>query len=188
MYELLENHNQFRRRQSDNRNEELNNGGGQGRGGGRGRGNYRCGRGVYTDDNGNITGMQFAQNSAPVAGMDGRMVAHISCFKCYKKGHYSDFCPEMTTGVQQLNIEATESAEPSEHIEGTEVATRVTQHINVTEVEDTDSNDDSVIISFQYHQANSISKNLAACDDNSILIDTGSTYSVFKNDKMLINI
>lgn len=187
-YELLENHSQSRRGRSDNKTEERGGGQGRNRGGNRNRNNYRGGGGVYTDESGNITGMQFAQNSAPVAGTDGRMVAHITCFKCYKKGHYSDFCPEVTTGVQQSNIEATDTTTTATNIEGTEVVTGVTQHINATEIEETGSDDDSVIISFQCHQANSISKNLAACDDNSILIDTGSTCSVFKNDKMLMNI
>jgi len=39
-----------------------------------------------------IRGMQMAQTTDIVPGVDGRRIGHIQCFICKKYGHYSDQC------------------------------------------------------------------------------------------------
>lgn len=53
--------------------------------------------------------------------------------------------------------------------------------MNVTEEDDSD--DESVIIDFQFAMGTS-----GLYDDKTILIDTGSTFSVMKNPKMVVDI
>ena len=50
-----------------------------------------------------ITGGQFAQhnNDDIVTGDDGRTVLRVTCFKCNRKGHYSDHCSDEANGDGQ---------------------------------------------------------------------------------------
>jgi hypothetical protein len=134
--------------------------------------------------------MQYAQSGDPVPGTDGRLHPQLTCYTCHKKGHTSPFCPtRQTSGVQHqaqgMEITTTNLSNGNSNEDNTTV-TGITQHIHAVEVADTDSDDNSVIVSFQFGQQGG--QNLEACNDNSILIDTGSTCSVFKNPKMLLNI
>ena len=47
-----------------------------------------------------IYGNQFAQrnNGQLIAGTDNRVIPHITCFKCNKKGYYIDQCLEEDNG------------------------------------------------------------------------------------------
>ena len=84
----------------------------------------------------------------------------ITCYYCGKKGHYATTCP------LKENVEAKQTGE-NHMIEGTEIGE-----------EEDDENE--MITSYCYH-LNGITYH----DDDSVLIDTGSIVSVFKNEKLL---
>jgi hypothetical protein len=190
-YELLENYTSSRRH---SRNDTRGRGySGRGRSGGRGHSGRFAGRGGRHTDDSSVIGMQYAQNGEVVPGRDGGCIPHIKCWKCGKFGHYSDGCPdtEVATPNQQHAHQGTIMADASNdsRTEDTiSVVTGVNQHINAVKIKHEESDDDSVIVSFQCLQKGEHSVNLDSCDDNSILIDTGSTCSVFKNRKMLMNL
>ena len=49
---------------------------------------------------------QFAQQGA-VVGHDGRLLRHITCYNCQRKGHYSDHCPYANNNNEdEKNLEA----------------------------------------------------------------------------------
>ena len=109
------------------------------------------------NDQQNTEGLQFAQRNGPVPGKDRKTFAHIECFKCNKKGHYANQCPNVNEEGIQLMIEGIEK-------------------------EDEMKEDNLLAFSFLYqNKFNSI-------PDTCILIDTGSTISVFKNKHLLEDI
>ena len=95
-YELLENHSSSKvHRNADQGNSSRRGAGNRGRGGREGRGRRgRWGR----EGRGRVGVMQFTQSPEATPGSDGRTVARITCFKCNKTGHYSDFCPDNIEG------------------------------------------------------------------------------------------
>ena len=98
----------------------------------------------------------------PVAGCDGSVVANKQCFACGFFGHYANNCPSV----------------PSD----TGVAQQHAMHTATLELEDaTDSDDESVIISFQGATFSSRRHQ----DTVSILLDTGSNCSVINNSDYL---
>ena len=136
-----------------------------------------------------LQGMQFAQggDEEVVAGDDGRKKPWITCHKCNKKGHYSDHCPT-EEGVQQHNQGNEEEDENNDQTNG---ETGEQMHMDGT-VEDgeekggessEDNSDESVIMDYQFAM-----DSMGLYDDKAILIDTGSTFSVMKNPKMVVNI
>ena len=50
------------------------------------------------------TGNSYLQTEA-ITGTDGRLIPHITCFNCNKKGHYADNCPENTTVINKQHIQ-----------------------------------------------------------------------------------
>ena len=169
-YELLENHSSVRRSRPPN--ERINNyAGGRGRGGGRGTGRGRGGQ------NPPITGLQYAQNTEVVPGSDGRCVARITCWKCNKRGHFADFCPETSesTGVQQHN----DAEEIDNNTQASTIEEALQQNIIAEVLSDEDSDDDSVTVHFQYLQGANYIRSTDKDANSNILLDTGSTCSVF---------
>ena len=138
-----------------------------------------------------LQGMQFAQggDDEAVAGDDGRLKPWITCHKCNKKGHYSDHCPT-EEGVQQHNQGSDEAGDNNDTTNSEEAGEQM--HMDGT-VEEGDENsgentedssdDESVIMDFQFAM-----DSIGLYDDKAILIDTGSTFSVMKNPKMVIDI
>jgi hypothetical protein len=58
------------------------------------------------NDEAEVSGMCFLQNSGPVAGTDGVTHATVKCYGCNIFGHYSSACPnEAQDGVQMLQVD-----------------------------------------------------------------------------------
>ena len=53
-----------------------------------------------------IIGKQYAQQDrgGAVVGADGRIVPHITCLKCNKKGYYSKYCPEAKDDGEGMDV------------------------------------------------------------------------------------
>ncbi len=60
------------------------------------------------DDNDDA--LTFTQVGSATAGTDGTLHAHITCFSCKSKGHYSNMCPS-TDGVQLFQVEQPDDAD-----------------------------------------------------------------------------
>ena len=128
--------------------------------------------------------MQFTQGGdEKVAGDNGRMMPLVTCHKCNKKGHYSDHCPT-EEGVQQHNEGNDEAGDANDTPNSGETGEQM--HMDGTVEDGSESNgssDESVIMDYQFAMDSN-----GLYDDKAILIDTGSTFSVMKNPKMVINI
>ena len=51
------------------------------------------------DETGEV-GMSYLQDDG-IAGVDGRFISHITCYRCGRKGHYADNCPDDQPKQQQ---------------------------------------------------------------------------------------
>ena len=131
------------------------------------------------NNNNNRSGASYLQTEA-IPGTDGCLIHRITCFSCNKKGHYSDNCPDATrrknneeqhmqTMENMINDDATDVGHIDEHV----------QHMQMT-------SSDTEIIHFSWNMTGS--KKGQPYEDTDILLDTGSTFSVFKNPEMVLNI
>ena len=115
-----------------------------------------------------IRGAQYAQEEATnenfVAGTDGK-THEVKCYEYGKMGHYAAQCPTKINDGKKSGTQETYHAE------------------DVTVNSDTDSSDESVLITYYNHMTEE-----NKYEDTAILLDTGSTVSVFKNRKMLTDI
>ena len=91
----------------------------------------------------NNTGNSYLQTEA-IVGTDGRLIPHIICFNCNKKGHYADNYPENTTvnNEQHIQMNTGDYSDDERHIEN--VSTDE-QHLQVV---DNDRTSDGEIIHF----------------------------------------
>ena len=130
--------------------------------------------------------LTFAQSLGLVAGTNGRVITKIKCFKCNQYSHYADQCPIIDNNNEQHH-DTRESAGESEE----EVQNKVLQHMQETHDVTSESENNSVIVSFIHTMKNSkddeTNKN-TKIPSLDILLDTWSTCSAFNNKKMLINI
>ena len=168
----------------------------------RGRGRGSEGRGRDRGRRVRTSGFQFAQEDKLMAGTDGRVVDRITCFRYQRKGHFVDMCPNTEIGashniiadeIEIIEPEDTESAVGSTHDENEIIECNNNEWVNSQEVndevEDEDtSDDDSLVVAFQYMGLAANLANSGKYSDTDILLDTGSTMSVFKNKKMLLNV
>ena len=109
--------------------------------------------------------------------------------RLWKKGHFSDFCPETKSGQAHLQCTEIPEDETNENI----VEDDDQQHLIIDD-DDNDSeessecrsDESSIIVDFQaFHNHTFLSQKYQGevDKDTSILIDTGSTCSVFNNEK-----
>jgi len=61
---------------------------------------------------GNNGKLSFTQIGSAIAGTNGVLHAHITCFGCKSKGHYSNMCPN-ADDVQLFQIEQLDDADTS---------------------------------------------------------------------------
>ena len=95
----------------------------------------------------NNTGVSYLQEEA-VQGKDGRVVSHITCYSCGKKGHYSDNCPQGSP--QQQHVQTTDvvvSGKDRDPINSD--PEQEDQHLQIND-NDEISDDESVVIHFQW--------------------------------------
>ena len=114
-----------------------------------------------------IQGAQYAQEAKDdlIPGTDGK-THNVKCYTCNRRGHYSGKCPSKASETEAI----TENEE-----------THYTETLSVES--DIETDDESVLISFNNH--------LAEQNDyleGDILLDTGSTVSVFRDTKMLTDV
>ena len=137
-----------------------------------------------------------------MAGTNGRVINRITCFRCQRKGHFADMCPNAEIGashniiadeIKIIDSEDSASAvgstqDDNELIEcGNNEWVKLQEEDGEVENEDI-SDEDSLVVAFQFM---GLATNLASSgkySDTNILLDTGSTMSVFKNEKMLLNV
>ena len=92
-------------------------------------------------------------------GIDGRTIAHITCFKCNRNGHYSDNCPENIRNENETEGETgTQHMQEGERNEVEEdLEEGVTQLMNGEEIgtegingydDECDSDDGSIVMNF----------------------------------------
>ena len=126
-----------------------------------------------------VSGMQYAQRGSPsrlitpdasddeaVPGANGQMNPSVTCWSYRRHGHYGDNFPT--------------------HIDKKQPIIRHQHFIDgavLEELSDGDSSSSSIEFAYGFTQ-----RELAKQDTKSILLDTGSNYSVFNNPSLLQNI
>ena len=124
-----------------------------------------------------------------IASTDRRFISHITCYRCGRKGHNADNCPEeQPKSQQQRHMRAQEYQETNEDDEDRNVNDQDNQHLQVNS--DNEAINGSAFVHFQWMQITLNQQNdvkSTAYKDTDVLINTGSTLSVFKNHKMLLN-
>ena len=124
------------------------------------------------------TGISYLQAEI-VPGMDGRTVEHITCYNCGKRGHYAANFPvasnECTMQEQHAHIYDRNSTDGG--IES-DVDEQMMQLEDITE----EAGDDEIV---HFSWSMILKTNGNNYLDMDILLDTGSTFSVFKNHQMV---
>ena len=112
-----------------------------------------------------------------VPGTDGRTITHITCYNCNKKGHYSDNCPDSNTigSSSEQHVQFTDDQNNNGMNSGSEEEQMLQME-----------GENSEIVHFLWTQLTHIKSSRYL--DTDILLDTGSTFSVFKNQDMLLNV
>ena len=141
------------------------------------------------DESGNV-GMSYLQDNG-IAGVDGRFICYITWYRCGCKGHYADNFPDNQPKQQQQqhHMRTQECVEVNEDDDASYVDTHKDQHLQVDSEEEL--SDESSFVHFQWAQialTQQQNNRTNTYKDTDILINTGSTFSVFKNPKMLLNI
>ena len=124
-----------------------------------------------------------------VAGTDGVTKDWIKCYGCQNYGHYQDKCPESNKEITNAQQDGTQPPPEEEEI-------HMNEEIEMVDIEEL-SDDGSVIVNFQhFYDSFEDAKKRRIKDGiksgkyttSDILIDTGSTCSVFNNSDMLLDI
>ena len=111
------------------------------------------------------TGTSYLQSSA-VPGTDGRIIAHIKCYNCGKKGYYADNCPNSSTVDEQhtqMNRQSDNIPEESVQYDSEE------QHLQTSECQP--HND---VVHFSWTLVQKVKGQNYT--DTEILLDIGSTF------------
>ena len=174
MYGLLSIHTKYTNNQKRNSNHNAT----------KGSINMGEGESKHGDDT-NAVGLSYLQEDV-VAGTDGKIVNRITCFKCNKRGHYADQCPTNNTTEHQHHMQSSMNEHHDNEEEHQEVED---QHLQVGD--NGSLSDESVVVHFSWAQVNLNQQGNNqghGYTDADILIDTGSTFSIFKNPKMVLNV
>ena len=134
------------------------------------------------NENNNNTNQSSYLQTDTIPGTDGRTIPHITCYVCGKKGHYSDKCPNIDNGnsnEQHAHI-ANDRQPVHEETQIIEHSEQMLQYGSDDGVEE-----ESEIIHFSWSQIPEYNNKYS---DTDILLDTGSTFSVFKNPQMVLNV
>ena len=122
-YELIENHNGSKIKREDCRNRDTARGCSRNERGHRGR-----------ERRDTVTEIKYAYDSDVVPGSDCRTKLKITCFRYEKKRYFVDFCTEIEAGQQHAEVRE------QQHMDA----------ITITDRVESESNDKSIIMSFQY--------------------------------------
>ena len=113
-------------------------------------------------------GLQFAQTTSPVPGLDGILHENITCFHCQGPGHYASQCP----------LRGDDN--------GTTSGTR--GNSGVTMLQQHDSSPSSYNFTFALVDCCFSQPPRCSIPDTWVLLDSQSTISVFRNASLLSNI
>ena len=118
-----------------------------------------------------------------VPGSNGRSYNTVRCHGCGKMGYYLSHCPEKEQ--QHLSID-----EVTKTNNGNDQDPNHMQIGVMGGDDESESSDESYTIDFSYYQTmmNQSENKNNETDKNSILIDTGSTFSCINNHKLLTDI
>ncbi len=95
------------------------------------------------------TGASYLQEEI-VSGKDGRVVSHITCYSCGKKGHYSDNCPQKDQ--QQQHAQMTEvSVKEKERGPINSDPEEEDQHMQIDDNDESVDDDDDLVIVHSYN-------------------------------------
>ena len=95
--------------------------------------------------------MSYLQDDG-IAGTDRRFISHITCYRCGRKGHYADNCPEeQFKPQQQHHMRTQECQDTNEEDQDQDTNDQNDQHLQV------DSNNEasdhgSMFVHFQWTQ------------------------------------
>ena len=136
-----------------------------------------------------INGLQYSQGEKKIVpGTDGRVKKDIKCFKCEDWGHFADHCPKQDDNnenqMHQEEDTAQDQNDNNQH-DGELEETEGDFQLNYGEY---DYADDSDNLSFQFFNRKKDFIFKKGYNDLSILIYSGSTFSVIRNAEMLLNI
>ena len=108
--------------------------------------------------------------------MDGRLMTHITCYNCGRKGHYADNCLGQNSYGTNKQQHVQVHNDNSNDLDAGEVETNE-QHMSLQHKENSED-----IVHFSWTQIMKDVDN--KYKETDILIDTGSMFSVFKNPQM----
>jgi hypothetical protein len=112
-----------------------------------------------------------------IAGTDGHTYRSITCHKCKKKGHYAPKCPGTEESVESTEANVTLlNLDESSDEENNEV---VFMTVDIEEQSNKVEDDEHAV---------TLLNGSSTIDPNWVLLDTCSTVSLFRNEKLVKNI
>jgi len=132
-----------------------------------------------------LVGEQHHQTDNLVPDVEDRVFKGIICYLCQDKGHYIISCllKKVLDDAKQKRIKVSAEQQYYKGVSVKDVKQKMDEDVNNGDNESSDKDSLCVEWAFSYYN-NDVTSNYSNED---ILIDTGSTVSVFKNESLLMN-